>query len=59
MTAEVQIHVEHREDALQVPVQAIYERLGKTFCLVKDADKWTTKEIFISSTNDKVAAIES
>lgn len=58
LTAEVQIHIEHREDALQIPVQAIYERFGKTFCLVKNGTKWDTREIFISSTNDKVVAID-
>ncbi len=58
LTAEVQIHVEHREKALQVPVQAIYERLGKTFCLVKNGEQWDTREIMISSTNDKMVAID-
>ncbi|MBC8357297.1 MAG: HlyD family efflux transporter periplasmic adaptor subunit [Planctomycetes bacterium] len=58
LTAEVQIHVEHREDALQVPVQAIYERLGKTFCLVKNGATWDTREIVISSTNDKLVAVD-
>lgn len=58
LTAEVQIHVEHREDALQMPVQAVYERLGKTFCLVKAGEGWKTKEIIISSTNDKVVAVD-
>ncbi|MEO8494937.1 MAG: HlyD family efflux transporter periplasmic adaptor subunit, partial [Planctomycetota bacterium] len=57
LTAEVQIHIEHRADALQLPVQAIYERLGKTFCLVKNGEKWDTREIVISSTNDKVVAV--
>ena len=57
LTAEVQVHVEHRDDALQMPVQAIYERLGKTFCLIKNGQNWDTREIVISSTNDKVAAI--
>lgn len=58
LTAEVQIHVEHRDDALQVPVQAIYERLGKTFCLVKNGTSWDTREVVISSTNDKVVAVD-
>ncbi len=58
LTAEVQIHVEHRDDALQVPVQAVYERLGKTFCLVQNGTKWDTREIVISSTNDKVVAVD-
>ena len=59
LTAEVQIHVQHVDDALQVPVQGIYERLGKTFCLVKGASGWITKEVVISSTNDKVVAIDT
>jgi hypothetical protein len=58
LTAEVQIHVEHRDDALQIPVQAVYERLGKTFCLVQNGSKWDTREIIISSTNDKVVAVD-
>lgn len=58
LTAEVQIHIEHRDDALQIPVQAIFERLGKTFCLVQNGDKWDTREIFIKSTNDKVVAVD-
>ncbi|MEX0820183.1 MAG: HlyD family efflux transporter periplasmic adaptor subunit [Pirellulaceae bacterium] len=58
LTAEVQIHVEHRNDALQIPVQAIFERLGKTFCLVQNGDNWDTREIFIKSTNDKVVAVD-
>lgn len=58
LTAEVQIHVEHRDNALQIPVQAIYERLGKTFCLVKNGTNWDTREVVISSTNDKMVAID-
>jgi multidrug resistance efflux pump len=59
LTAEVQIHVQHRDEALQVPVQAIYERLGKTFCLVKGDGEWITKEVVITSTNDKAVAIDT
>jgi len=58
LTAEVQIHVEHREDALQVPVQAVYERSGKTFCLAKNGEQWDTREVVISSTNDKMVALD-
>jgi HlyD family secretion protein len=57
LTAEVQIHIEHRDNALQIPVQAIYERLGKTFCLVKNGERWDTREVVIGSTNDKVVAV--
>ncbi len=58
LTAEVRIHVESRPQALQVPVQAIYERNGKTFCLVQNGTQWDTREVFISSTNEKTAAID-
>src|SRR5210317_1173632 len=43
LTAEVQIQVEKRSDVLQVPVQAIYERGGRTFCLVKQDGGWDTR----------------
>jgi multidrug efflux pump subunit AcrA (membrane-fusion protein) len=58
LTAEVRIHVESRQEALQVPVQAVYERNGKTFCLVQNGPEWDTREVIISSTNEKTAAID-
>ena len=58
LTAEVQIHVEQRDDALQLPVQTVYERSGKTFCLVAIAGEYQTREIFISSTNEKAVALD-
>jgi multidrug resistance efflux pump len=58
LTAEVRIHVESRADALQVPVQAIYDRGGQTFCLVQNGTDWDTREVVISSTNEKTAAID-
>jgi multidrug resistance efflux pump len=58
LTAEVQIQVEKRADILQVPVQAVYERGGKTFCLVEKGDDWDTREIVFSTTNDKTVAID-
>lgn len=58
LTAEVRIHVESRPDALQVPVQAVYERGGKTFCLVKNGERWDTREIVVGSTNEKTVAVD-
>lgn len=58
LTAEVRIHVESRPAALQVPVQAVYERQGKTFCLVQNAMNWDTREVVVSSTNEKTVAID-
>ena len=58
LTAEVRVHIENRSDALMVPVQAVYERFGKTFCLVQNGTKWDTRQIEISSTNEKVVAVD-
>ena len=58
LTAEVRIQVEAHEDALQVPVQAVFERGGKTFCLVRNGSGWDTREITISSTNAKTVALD-
>lgn len=56
LTAEVSIHIEHSPSALQMPVTAVYEQGGKTFCLVQNGDQWDTREIVISSTNSKEMA---
>jgi HlyD family secretion protein len=59
MNAEVRIHVERKSEALQVPVQALAEHKGHFFSIVQKADgDYETREVFISSTNDKVATIE-
>ncbi|MFV1964581.1 MAG: efflux RND transporter periplasmic adaptor subunit [Pirellulaceae bacterium] len=58
LTAEVQIQVDKRSDVLQVPVQAIYEREGKTFCLVQNGEGWDTRKVVFGSTNDKTVAID-
>jgi HlyD family secretion protein len=57
MNAEVRIHVEQQNDALQLPVQALAETKGHYFTLVKTDDDYETREIEIGSTNDKVATI--
>lgn len=59
MNAEVRIYVERTSDALQVPVQALAEHKGKFFALVKSGGKYETREVSISSTNDKVAVISN
>ena len=58
LTAEVRIHVDSSNDTLQVPIQAIYEHAGKTYCLIWDDDDWKTFPIVITSTNDKTVAID-
>ena len=39
-------------------VQAILEHQGQTFCLVKHDDSYETRRVQISSSNDKVVAID-
>ena len=58
MNAEVRIHIERRPEALQVPVQALAEYRGHYFVVKKEGEKYATKEVSISSTNDKTAVIE-
>ncbi len=57
MTAEIQILVDHMDDALQVPVQAICEHKAHTFCLVRDGKGWVTREVQMVATNDKTVVI--
>ena len=57
MTAEVRIFVEQIEDAIQLPVHAVYEVKKHHFALVKDGDNWDTREIRIGATNDKYVTV--
>jgi len=59
MNAEVRIYVEQNEDALQVPVQALYETKGRFFCLVKDDKQCETCEVQVGSSNDNAMTIEA
>lgn len=58
LTAEIRILVEQRESALQIPVQALVERAGRTFCLVADGENYVTREVKFTSTNDKMVALD-
>ncbi|WP_164102216.1 efflux RND transporter periplasmic adaptor subunit [Candidatus Laterigemmans baculatus] len=58
MTAEVRIFVEQQPDALQMPIQGIYEHFGDTFTLVRTPQgKFETREVDIGATNDSMATI--
>jgi hypothetical protein len=59
MNAEVRIHVERKSDAVQVPVQALVERKGHFFTLVRNGEDYKTQEVKFTSSNDKVVAIAS
>jgi hypothetical protein len=58
MNAEARIHIERRPDALTVPVQALVDHKGHFFVLVQNGDKLETREVTVTSTNDKVAVVD-
>ena len=58
MTAEVQIFVEQVADALQIPIQGLYEHGDQMFTLVqRGPDEFETAEVKIGATNDSMANI--
>jgi HlyD family secretion protein len=59
MTAAVTIRCAEVENALQVPVQAIYAHGPKFYCFVYDNGRWDAREIKPGPTNDKFFVIES
>jgi HlyD family secretion protein len=59
LTAEVAIQVEKRPNALQVPVQAIYDHYGTPYCFQWSNGAWEAREVAISSANEKFVVIES
>lgn len=66
LTAEVTIHISREEDVVLVPVQSIYERGRRTWCMRRKsggsgdavADQWEAIEVTIKSNNDKYVTIE-
>ena len=59
MTAEVQIFVEQISDALQIPIQGLYEHGDQMFSLVRRSDdQFDTVKVTIGATNDSMASIE-
>jgi hypothetical protein len=59
MNAEVRIFVESLTDALQVPVQALCESKGHYFCLVRNGERFETREVQVGSSNDTYMTIMS
>lgn len=59
MNAEVRIFVESLPNVLQVPVQALCESKGHYFCLVRNGDRFETREVQAGSSNDTYMTIKS
>jgi HlyD family secretion protein len=57
LTAEVRVCVERTPDALQVPVQAIFEHGDKYYCVTGDGSRWSARELTVGSTNDKTVVV--
>ncbi|MEM6692504.1 MAG: HlyD family efflux transporter periplasmic adaptor subunit, partial [Planctomycetota bacterium] len=58
MTAEAQIFVEQLEDALQIPVEGLYEHGGELFSLVQRGEnQFDTIKVDLNATNDTMACI--
>lgn len=59
MTAEVQIFVEQLDDAIQMPIQGLYEHDNKMYALIQEGPKsFRTAEVTIGATNDTMATIK-
>lgn len=60
MTAEVQIFVQQLDDALQIPIEGLYEHDGAMYSLVRQGeDQFKTVEVKMGATNDTMASIDS
>src|SRR4029079_2148498 len=58
MTATVEIQVERKEQALFVPIQAIFEREGKRIAYVRELGGFREREVITGSVNRDFAVIE-
>jgi multidrug efflux pump subunit AcrA (membrane-fusion protein) len=57
MTAEVRIFSGQIDDALQLPVDCIYDYKGHLFCARKSGDSWETVEIEIGGANANLVVV--
>lgn len=59
MTAQASIIAEERDQATQVPLQAVMERDGRYYVLVQTAAGMEAKQVQVGPTNEKFVVIES
>lgn len=59
MKARVEIVVDQVPNAILAPISAVHEKDGKTFCYIKNGDKFSTKEVKIGKTDNKDVEILS
>ncbi len=58
MTAQVSIEVQRREEALQIPIQAVLERGDRFFCLMPVKNGLVPREVAVGASNDQNVVVE-
>jgi RND family efflux transporter MFP subunit len=58
MTAKAAVIVEQRENATQVPLQAVFERDGRYYCLTHGPAGVEARQLQLGPTNDKHVVVE-
>lgn len=58
MNASVNILVERQEDAVQIPIQCLFEYKKNFYCLVAKGESFETRKVQVGSTNEKSAWIQ-
>jgi HlyD family secretion protein len=59
LTAQVEINVERIPNALKAPVQAIFERNGEYYCVVRNGNRTEPRWLDIGPTNDQEVLIRN
>jgi multidrug resistance efflux pump len=59
LRAKVRIFISGEQNVMQVPVQAVVERRGGHFCVMKDGDEWQAKAVELGPNNDKFVVVRS
>lgn len=58
MTARVEILVSERPDAVYVPLEAVFERAGRTLCYVSEAGGLEERDVVLGESNQSFVVIE-
>jgi multidrug efflux pump subunit AcrA (membrane-fusion protein) len=59
MTARVEIHVEERPRALFVPLEAVFEKEGRSFCYLIQGGRAAPREVVLGPSNADFVVVES
>ena len=57
LTAQVTIHVEHLDEVIRVPVQAVFEYDQRFFCIFPEGEGYRAQQVEIGSNNDSFVVI--